>query len=71
MYGVGIPGSTESSVECLMKCPYLAGNYMFSCIARREVYIPSTIEFAEYCNSEQHGGFKVCSYYMESSGDHK
>jgi hypothetical protein len=48
-----------------MKCPYLAGNYMLSCAARREIYIPSTFEFAEYCNSERYEGFKVCSYYME------
>lgn len=48
-----------------MKCPYVAGNYMLSCAARREVYIPSTFEFAEYCNSERYERFKVCSYYME------
>ena len=48
-----------------MKCPYLTGNYMFSCAARSEVYIPSSFEFSEYCHSERREGFKVCSYYME------
>ena len=49
-----------------MKCPYMAGNYTFSCVARREVYVPSAFEFAEYCNCERYERFKVCSFYMEA-----
>lgn len=47
-----------------MKCPHLAGNYMFSCSARREVYIPSAYEFAEYCDSARNDPFKICRYYV-------
>ncbi len=47
-----------------MKCPYMTGTYMFSCVARREVYIPSAFEFSEYCGSDRSEGFKVCPLYM-------
>ncbi len=46
-----------------MKCPYMTGNYMFSCSARREAYIPSTFEFSEYCSSERYEPYKTCPHY--------
>jgi hypothetical protein len=49
-----------------MKCPCLAGNYMYSCAARKEVYIPTSFEYAEYCNSERNDLYKVCSHYGSS-----
>ncbi len=52
-----------------MRCPCLTGNYMLSCSARGEVYIPSSFELAEYCNSERRNLYKVCSYYSASPGE--
>ncbi len=48
-----------------MKCPYMTGTYMFSCVARKDVYIPSFFEFSEYCSSVRYERFKVCPFYME------
>ncbi len=50
-----------------MKCPYMTGTYMYSCKARGEVYIPSVLEFSEYCTSGRYEGFKVCPYFMEAT----
>lgn len=50
-----------------MKCPYMTGNYMYSCSARREVYVPSTFEFSEYCANERHESYKACSFYLETN----
>ncbi len=50
-----------------MRCPCLTGNYMLSCTARREVYIPTSFEYSEYCNSERRDLYKVCSLYSSSS----
>ena len=46
-----------------MKCIFLIGNYMQSCSASREVYVPSLFEFDEYCTS---GRYKFCPLYCES-----
>jgi len=46
-----------------MKCPYLHGKYLQSCVASREVYIPSQFEFKEYCT---HSGHKICHLYSSS-----
>ena len=45
-----------------MHCLYLTGNYMYSCTARREVYVQSAYESQEYCNNERH---KICPLYSE------
>ena len=42
-----------------MKCPFLAGTYMFSCTANKDVYVPSQFEFEEYCKSIRH---KMCPF---------
>lgn len=52
-----------------MRCPCLTGTYMLSCSARGEVYIPSSFELAEYCNTERRNLYKVCSYYSASPRD--
>ncbi len=46
-----------------MKCPYLQGQYLQSCKASKEVYIPSQFEFAEFCT---HSGHKICPHYFRS-----
>ncbi len=46
-----------------MKCPYLQGQYLQSCVASREVYVPSEFEFREYCT---HSGHKICPLYFRS-----
>lgn len=43
-----------------MKCPFLTGQYMYSCEAERGVYIPSDFEMREYCESSMHS---LCSFY--------
>ena len=49
-----------------MKCPYLTGTYMSSCIANSEVYIPSSFELAEYCRSSGH---RRCPFYVARKSD--
>jgi hypothetical protein len=46
-----------------MKCPFLHGKYLQSCVASREVYIPSEFEFQEYCTHSRH---KICPLYSRS-----
>ncbi len=48
-----------------MGCPFLAGKYMLSCAALREVYIPSDFEFGEYCKNIR---FKMCPFYVKRDG---
>lgn len=43
-----------------MNCPFLSGNYFFSCKSSREVYVPSAFELEEYCESTRH---TICQYY--------
>lgn len=43
-----------------MKCPFLAGKYMYSCSASKEVYVPSVFELEEYCKNTR---FKLCPFY--------
>jgi len=49
-----------------MKCPFLKGRYMFSCSARREVYVPSTFELGEYCRSTR---CRVCPFYAAAQDE--
>ncbi len=51
-----------------MKCHFLTGKYMLSCMADRAVYIPSIFELDEYCKSGRH---KMCPFYCEVEGDGK
>jgi hypothetical protein len=46
-----------------MKCTFLDGNYLFSCRANKEVYVPSIIEFREYCLGKQ---YKICPIYFKA-----
>jgi hypothetical protein len=46
-----------------MKCIFLIGDYMQSCNASREVYVPSFFEQNEYCTS---GRYKFCSFYCKA-----
>jgi hypothetical protein len=52
--------------EETMKCLFLKGRYMFSCSARREVYVPSTFELGEYCKSTR---YKVCPFYCAAQDE--
>lgn len=54
--------------EGTMKCPYLKGTYMFSCSARREVYVPSTFEQSEYCKNMRH---RVCSFFCNAEVENR
>jgi len=49
-----------------MKCPYLRGKYLQSCEAAKEVYIPSQLEFKEYCTRDGHG---LCPFYTKAAYD--
>ena len=42
-------------------CPFLRGDYIFSCKADINTYIPSFFELHEYCESSRH---MICSHYM-------
>jgi hypothetical protein len=46
-----------------MSCVFLVGNYMQSCNATREAYVPSLFEQREYCMS---GRYKLCPLYCKS-----
>ena len=67
------PGREEAVPLCvtcpertIMPCPFLRGNYMLSCKALREVYIPSTYELDEYC---RHGQHTMCPFYCKREAD--
>ncbi len=45
-----------------MECPFLTGKFMFSCAAKKEVYVPSTFEIDEYCKNDRH---KICPHYCK------
>jgi hypothetical protein len=47
------------------KCVFLRGNYVLTCGACGEVYVPSAFELEEYCKNIR---FKVCPLYMHSPG---
>lgn len=49
-----------------MKCPYLTGNYMFSCTAAKAVYVPSIFELDEYCKESRH---TMCPFYCKVGDD--
>jgi len=49
-----------------MKCPFLSGEYMLSCKALREVYVPSIFELDEYCKNIQH---RMCPFYIKNEGE--
>ncbi len=46
-----------------MRCPYVSGNYMLSCRALEEEYIPSAFELDEYCKHDLH---KMCPFYCKA-----
>jgi hypothetical protein len=46
-----------------MKCIYLIGNYMQSCNANQEAYVPSQFELREYCTGNMH---KSCPHYSKA-----
>ncbi len=45
-----------------MKCPFLKGDYVSSCKAIEEIYIPSQFEINEYCRSKN---YNVCPLYRQ------
>ncbi len=53
-----------------MPCLFLTGNYIFSCSALKEVYIPSSYELEEYCSHGQ-DGYEICPFYCKSETDKK
>jgi hypothetical protein len=46
-----------------MGCPFLTGNYMLSCSAYGDVYVPSNYELKEYC---RHGAHTSCPLYCSA-----
>ncbi len=51
-----------------MKCLFLKGNYMISCTAVKEGYIPTMSELEEYCRQTTH---KTCPLYRKAEGEGK
>lgn len=51
-----------------MKCPFLKGNYLASCKADREVYVPTTFELREYCKTSQ---YLICPFYFRAKNEGK
>ncbi len=49
-----------------MFCPFLAGNYMFSCGALGDAYVQSYYELDEYCKHDRH---KICPLYCQSEAE--
>jgi len=49
-----------------MSCPYLWGKYLRSCSASREVYVPTVLEFHEYCSPDRYDRFCLCPVYRGS-----
>ncbi len=45
-----------------MECPFLTGKFMFSCTAKKEVYVPSAFEIDEYCKTDR---YKICPHYCK------
>lgn len=45
-----------------MKCRFLTGNYLLACKAASKVYMPSSFEINEYCESSRH---KVCPLFFK------
>ncbi len=46
-----------------MKCGFFKGNFMMTCKAGVNVYVPSAFEIKEYCGSIRH---KVCPLYSRA-----
>ncbi len=46
-----------------MKCRFLTGKYLLACKAEGKVYMPSSFEIQEYCNSKRH---KICPLYFKA-----
>lgn len=51
-----------------MKCPFLKGNYLASCKADKEVYVPSPFELEEYCKASRH---VICPFYCRARNEEK
>ena len=64
--GKGFGSAWAVLEEETMKCLFLKGRYMFSCSARREVYVPSIFELGEYCKSTR---YKICPFYCAAQDD--
>lgn len=45
-----------------MRCVYLTGNYLKSCSACREVYVPGPFVMEEYCAVKRHSR---CPFYRQ------
>ena len=43
-------------------CPYFIGNYMKSCAALRDTYVPSGTERVSFCTVPWH---TLCNYYQQ------
>lgn len=50
-------------MEEVKRCTFLEGNYLLSCKANKEVYVPSIFEFREYCTSKQ---YKMCPFFFKA-----
>ncbi len=51
-----------------MKCLFLKGNYMISCTAVKEGYIPTMSELEEWCRQSTH---KTCPLYRKAESEGK
>ncbi len=51
-------------MEEAMRCTFLMGNYLLSCNADKEIYVPSIFEFREYCRSMR---YKICPFYLNAT----
>ncbi len=51
-----------------MKCRFLSGKYLLACRAENKVYMPSSFEIQEYCNSNRH---KICPLYFKVKTEEK
>ena len=43
------------------QCRFMSGKYMMSCGRNREVYVPSSAELRDYCESPMH---RLCQRYQ-------
>jgi hypothetical protein len=52
----------EGRMEEVMRCTFLEENYL-SCRAKKEVYVPSVLEFRQYCAGKQ---YQKCQVYFKT-----
>jgi hypothetical protein len=53
----------DRNVEKKAKCPFLSGNYLFTCKAH-DVYVPSKFEINEYCTNKRH---TLCPFFRSNN----